>query len=101
MPIYVYRCTGGDCGHRFERLVPRDAEPPACPECGGGTRKLPAGPRLGGRTGRSGTTGAGDTTPIPLRGIRSGGPEKLEREVQFRRRLETTGTRETDAAPGE
>ena len=43
MPIFVYRC---DCGHRFERLVPREADAPACPECGGGTRKVPAGPSL-------------------------------------------------------
>ena len=43
MPIFVYRC---DCGHRFERLVPREADAPACPECGGVTRKVPAGPSL-------------------------------------------------------
>ena len=40
MPIFVYHC---DCGYRFERLVPRDADAPACPECGSGTRKVPAG----------------------------------------------------------
>jgi putative FmdB family regulatory protein len=98
VPIYVYRCADGDCGHRFERLVRLDADPPPCPECGGDTRKLPAGPRLGGRTGASGSA---ERTPIPLRGLRSGGPEKLRREVQFRQRLETAGSRETDAAPGE
>ena len=45
-----------------ERLVPRDADAPACPDCGGGTRKIPAGPSLrrgaqapASRTGRSPT----------------------------------------------
>jgi putative FmdB family regulatory protein len=88
VPIFVYRC---ECGHRFERLVPRDADAPACPDCGGGTRKIPAGPSLrrgaqapASRTGRSG----GGEVPIPWRGVVSGGPEKLTREVEFRERLE-------------
>jgi putative FmdB family regulatory protein len=88
VPIFVYRC---DCGHRFERLVPRDADAPACPECGGGTRKLPAGPSL-----RRGTTApaarsprpGGGEVPIPWRGVAGGGPEKLAREIEFRQRLE-------------
>lgn len=91
MPIFVYRCG---CGQRFERLVPRDAEAPSCPECGSATRKVPAGPSLGrgsstdvgrdvGRTARP----AGDV-PIPWRGVVSGGPEKIKREVEFRQRLE-------------
>jgi putative FmdB family regulatory protein len=46
MPIYVYRC---DCGLRFEQLTSFDAAPPGCPECGGATRKIPAGFSLGGR----------------------------------------------------
>ncbi|MCU1666096.1 MAG: hypothetical protein JWR58_6161 [Pseudonocardia sp.] len=46
MPIYVYRC---DCGLRFEQLTSFDAPPPGCPECGGATRKIPAGFSLGGR----------------------------------------------------
>jgi len=31
MPIYEYECP--ECGHRFEKLVRMNAEPPACPEC--------------------------------------------------------------------
>jgi putative FmdB family regulatory protein len=89
VPIFVYRC---DCGHRFERLVPRDADAPACPDCGGGTRKIPAGPSL--RRGASAPAAqparprGGGGVPIPWRGVASGGPEKLAREVEFRQRLE-------------
>jgi putative FmdB family regulatory protein len=79
VPIFVYHC---DCGHRFERLVSRDAEPPACPECGGATRKIPAGPSLARGTGvpvsqpvRPGP-GAAAGVPIPWRGVAARGPEK-------------------------
>ena len=91
MPIFVYRC---DCGHRFERLVPRDAEAPTCPECGGGTRKVPAGPSLrrsaeAGPTRPAGRARPGaDRVPIPWQGVVSGGPEKVKREVEFRERLQ-------------
>ena len=90
MPIFVYRC---DCGHRFERLVRRDAETPACPECGSGTRKVPAGPSLrrGADPGPVRPAGRGrpaDSVPIPWQGVVSGGPEKLKREVEFRDRLQ-------------
>jgi putative FmdB family regulatory protein len=89
VPIFVYRCG---CGNQFERLLRRDAEAPACPECGGGTRKLPAGPRLG----RASSVSAGSArppgpgrrdVPIPWRGVVDGGPEKLQREIEFRQRL--------------
>ena len=89
MPIFVYRC---DCGHRFERLVSRDADPPECPDCGGATRKIPAGPSLARGTApapqptRPGP-GGGDV-PIPWRGVAAGGPEKVKRELEFRQRLE-------------
>ena len=90
MPIFVYRC---DCGHRFERLVPRDADAPACPECGSATRKVPAGPTLARGTAAAPIRPAGpgpsaDQVPIPWRGVVSGGPEKMKREVEFRQRLE-------------
>lgn len=87
MPIFVYRCG---CGHRFERLVARDAAPPACPECGNATRKVPAGPSLhrGGAASATRTAGPSGPVPIPWRGVLSGGPEKMKREVEFRRRLE-------------
>lgn len=91
MPIFVYRCG---CGHRFERLVARDAPAPACPECAGPTRKIPAGPSLrrssaGSPPRPSGPGGGGSgQVPIPWRGVVSGGPEKVRREVEFRQRLE-------------
>ena len=90
MPIFVYRC---DCGHRFERLVSREADPPACPDCGGATRKIPAGPSLArgadtpARQPTRPRSGAGEV-PIPWRGVAAGGPEKAKREVEFRQRLE-------------
>ena len=80
MPIFVYRC---DCGTRFERLAPRDAPPPECPECGGATRKIPAGPSVGRRAGEGG--GAGEVAP-PWQAMR-GSPEKQQREVTLRQNL--------------
>jgi putative FmdB family regulatory protein len=87
VPIFVYRC---DCGHRFERLVPRDADAPSCPECGSETRKIPAGPRLGkvGGGRPAAPSAARSDVPIPWRGVVSGGAEKVQREVEFRQRLE-------------
>ena len=40
MPIYEYKCNS--CGHTFEHLLRRRAEPaPDCPKCGAaGPRKL-------------------------------------------------------------
>jgi putative FmdB family regulatory protein len=87
VPIFVYRC---DCAHRFERLVPRDADAPECPECGGATRKVPAGPSLG-RLGGGRPAGPAvprSDVPIPWRGVVDGGAEKVQREVDFRQRLE-------------
>jgi putative FmdB family regulatory protein len=37
MPIYEFECE--QCGSRFEELVSAAAECPACPECGGETRR--------------------------------------------------------------
>jgi putative FmdB family regulatory protein len=93
VPIFVYRCGSG---HRFERLLPRDAEAPACPECGSATRKIPAGPSLARGASRSSTpaapaAGGGGSVPIPWRGVVSGGPEKMQREIEFRQRLEAKG----------
>jgi putative FmdB family regulatory protein len=87
VPIFVYRC---DCGHRFERLVARDADAPACPECDGATRKIPAGPSLGRMAGGrpTGTAAPRADVPIPWRGVVDGGVEKVHREVEFRHRLE-------------
>jgi putative FmdB family regulatory protein len=87
VPIFVYRC---DCGNRFERLIPRDADAPACPACGSDTRKIPAGPRLGRMGGGkpAGLAAARADVPIPWRGVVGGGAEKVHREVEFRQRLE-------------
>jgi putative FmdB family regulatory protein len=91
MPIFVYRC---DCGNRFERLVPRDSAAPECPECGGATRKIPAGPRLARGAGAS--SGAGDV-PIPWRGTVSGGPEKVQREIGLRQKMQAKGAEHKSA----
>jgi putative FmdB family regulatory protein len=40
VPIYELACEGG---HRSETLQPATAPLPACPACGGATRKLPSG----------------------------------------------------------
>jgi putative FmdB family regulatory protein len=81
LPIYVYRCG---CGLRFERLLPLDAEAPECPECGGATRKIPAGSSLGGHAG--GKPATAGVAP-QWRGLQSGGPERVQREVEFRQKL--------------
>ena len=82
MPIYVYRC---DCGLRFERLLPWGADAPDCPECGGATRRIPAGSSLGGRTSQR---PAKEGVPPQWQGVRDGGPSRVQREVEFRQRLE-------------
>lgn len=90
MPIYTYRC---DCGQDFDRLMPMSASPPPCPSCGGLTRKIPAGFNLG--TGAQtkpvgGKSGPGDRVdPSSLwRAAFKGKPEKVRRELEFRRGLE-------------
>jgi putative FmdB family regulatory protein len=83
VPIYVYRCG---CGMRFERLMPLDSDPPACPDCGGATSKIQAGSSLGGRSLGAGP-GQGRVPP-PWQGIAAGGPERMQREVAFRQRLQ-------------
>jgi putative FmdB family regulatory protein len=100
LPIYEYLC---DCGLRFERLLPRDAQPPACPACGGATRKIPAGASLGGRASDRPRAGGGAPQ---LQGLRQGGPERVQREVEFRQRLvekhaETAGGGTRAAAGGD
>jgi putative FmdB family regulatory protein len=47
MPLFDYAC---DCGARFEAFVTSwRCEHPACPGCGGATRRLPSRTRLIGR----------------------------------------------------
>jgi putative FmdB family regulatory protein len=89
MPIYVYRC---DCGLRFERLISRDAEAPACPECGRATRKIPAGVSL---SSRASSARPADTVAPPWQAM-AGKPEKIRREVEFRKRL---AAKHADASP--
>jgi len=107
VPIYVYL---SDCGLRFERLLPIGAEAPACPECGGATRKIPAGSSLGGRAGERlargrppGDRPAANSGAPQWQGLRAGGPEKVQREVEFRQRLGTAhaGTTAPEATRGE
>jgi putative FmdB family regulatory protein len=104
VPIFVYRC---ECGQHFERLTGRDAAAPPCPECGGATRKVPAAPSLGRGAGPAGP--APGPVPVPWRGVLSGGPEKMRREVEFRQRLEakavgglrTPGSPDSAGSPGD
>ena len=60
MPIFVYRC---ECGNTLERLVPRDAPAPTCPDCGNATRKIPGRPSIGRSAGTNPTPG-GVSTPM-------------------------------------
>ena len=90
MPIYTYRC---DCGQDFDRLMPMSATPPPCPNCGSTTRKIPAGFNLG--TGAPATPVRGKSAPgarvepsTLWRAAFKGKPEKVRRELEFRRRLE-------------
>ena len=85
MPIYVYRCG---CGLRFERLTSFDADPPACPDCGGDTRKVPAGFSLGGQASAGLSR---DRMPQTWRGTYEGNREYtggLRRQWAERQRLE-------------
>jgi len=38
MPMFDFECTR--CRHAFEEIIPSDAAPPACPECGAPTEKV-------------------------------------------------------------
>jgi hypothetical protein len=98
----VYQC---DCGLRFERLLPVGTEAPGCPDCGTATHKIPAGSSLGGRVGdqparsrRAGTRPTADSSAPQWHGLRTGGPEKVQREVEFRQRLAAEHT--ATPAPG-
>jgi putative FmdB family regulatory protein len=85
MPIYVYRCC---CGLRFERLTSFDADAPACPDCGGDTRKVPAGFSLGGQASAGLSR---DRMPQTWRGTYEGNREytgQLRRRWAERQRLE-------------
>ena len=90
MPIYTYRC---ECGQDFDQLMPMSAGPPACPICGGVTRKIPAGFNLGSGANakprpRQPGSGAGVDSSSLWRAAFKGRPEKVSRELEFRRRLE-------------
>jgi putative FmdB family regulatory protein len=85
MPIYVYRC---DCGLRFERLTSFDAEAPGCPECGGATRKVPAGFSLGGQANPGLSQ---ERMPQTWRGLYNGDREyvtNMQRTWERRQKLE-------------
>jgi putative FmdB family regulatory protein len=90
MPIYTYRCA---CGQDFDQLMPMSAAPPPCPNCGSMTRKIPAGFNLGIGAqakpvrGKSGPGARVDPSSL-WRAAFKGKPEKVRRELEFRRRLE-------------
>jgi len=42
MPMYDFECE--PCGIVFEDIIPSTAPPPACPQCGKATAKLPGMP---------------------------------------------------------
>ena len=85
MPIFVYRCG---CGNTFERLVPRDAAAPACPDCGEATRKIPGRPSIGRGAGTSSSPGG---VSAPWRGAVAKGAEGVQREVQLRENIVAKG----------
>ena len=92
MPIYTYRC---DCGQDFDQLMPMSAAPPPCPNCGSTTRKIPAGFNLGKGTPatsarRKSAPGARVDPSSLWREAFKGKPEKVRRELEFRRRLEAS-----------
>ena len=92
MPIYTYRC---DCGQDFDRLVPMSAATPPCPNCGGMTRKIPTGFNLGRGAQamparrKSAQRKGGEPSSL-WRAAFEGKPEKVRRELEFRRRLEAS-----------
>jgi putative FmdB family regulatory protein len=86
MPIYVFKC---ECGLRFEHLTSFDAPAPGCPQCGGDTRKIPAGFSLGGQA-NAGL--AKEQMPQTWRGTYNGSREyvtNLRRQWDRRQQLET------------
>jgi putative FmdB family regulatory protein len=93
LPIFVYRC---ECGNTFERLVPRDAPAPTCPDCGNATRKIPGRPSIGRSAGTNPTPGGVST---PWRGAVVKGAEGMHREVQLRENIVAKG-REYPGNPG-
>ena len=92
MPIYTYRC---DCGQDFDQLLPMSAAPPPCPICGRVTRKIPAGFNLGtgehAKAVRDKSAPGARVDPSSLwRAAFKDRPEKVRRELEFRRRLEAS-----------
>lgn len=85
MPIYVFKC---ECGYRFEYLASFDAAAPGCPECGGATRKIPAGFSLGGQASAGLTK---EQMPQTWKGTYNGDREyvtKLRRQWDKRQQVE-------------
>ncbi len=87
MPIYEYECPS--CGHRFEKLVRINAEPPPCPACegtevrklvsasgfilkGGGWYKDHYGLKSGGGGSDSKSASSSTTTPAASKSTSSG-----------------------------
>jgi putative FmdB family regulatory protein len=88
VPIYVYRCADEGCDLRFEHLSSFTAAPPACPDCGARTRKIPAGFSLGGQADAGLSK---EQMPQTWRGTYNADREytgRLQRQWERRRQLE-------------
>jgi putative FmdB family regulatory protein len=101
MPTYVYKC---DSGHSFEKLLSMSAPAPECPTCGSATHKVPAGMSLGHGSAitppRRSSPSKSSTSSL-WREAFAGRPDKVQRELEFRRRMEASavGSQNGDA-PG-
>jgi|SRR5579875_853941 len=87
MAIYDLRCTEG---HDFEVIQSFTAPLPPCPECGAGTRKIPATFGIGGQAARS-LPPAAEKMPQTWRGTCNADREyvtELRRTAEKRRDLE-------------
>ncbi|MGO8729999.1 MAG: FmdB family zinc ribbon protein [Streptosporangiaceae bacterium] len=85
MPIYELRCGRG---HSFEVIQSFTAPLPACPDCGGGTAKVPS--RFG-IAGRAALPPRAEAMPQTWRGTYNGNREyvtSLRRTAEQRRDLE-------------
>jgi putative FmdB family regulatory protein len=85
VPMYEYHC---DCGGRVEVLAAAGAPAPACPACGGGTRKVVSMFAIGGRADPGLSR---SQMPQTWKGTYGGNPEyttHLQRLWEQRRRLE-------------
>jgi putative FmdB family regulatory protein len=85
MAIYELRCAQG---HRFEVIQSFTAALPSCPDCGGGTAKVPSATGL---SGHANVPPPPERMPQTWRGTYGGNREyvgELRRTAEARRKLE-------------